>query len=355
MEAITVENAFNVDIPKLALDVRFGSLIFEQSSKKLLKAQEALKEVFDLQYQDLLLQDDVKRIGNLKKQLAGHLEWLRAFDIGAVTNAKQEHDSFNSRIDGFYNEVYTLILMKVLPFLREERRRENPDQQQVDEEIKKVVQLRTELENELKSIKEETQKIRTTDKNVGSAKGERGAARMAAHFDSEVARYEKIKKRWFYGVVGGYVTILIVLAWLGAESYASISQAIKTSQSIDISNTVGIAAIKNLSNSIWGLVVTKLVILAALWYGLSFIIKNYNVNSQLVAVNRHRAAVARTLEDFIAVEQQQANPHISETLRSATDAMFKHAPIGFVSKTEKEANNPILQVVNDLIGIRNNN
>ena len=95
------------------------------------------------------------------------------------------------------------------------------------------------------------------------------------------------------------------------------------------------------------------MIIAALWYRLSFIVKNYNVNSHLAAVNRHRAAVARTLEDFIVAEQQQENPRLSEILQNATEAMFKHAPIGFVSKTEKESSAPVLQIVNDLIGIKN--
>lgn len=342
MEKITPENVFTIDVPKLALDSRFGSLVFEQSSKKLTKAQEWLKETHDLKYSELLLQNDVNQVNNLTKKLAEHLEWLRNFDIGAVANAKQEHDGFDSRIDGFYNDVYSQVLMRLLPFLREERRRENPDQQQLDEEVKKVVQIRSELETELKNIKEETQKIRTTDKKVGSAKGERAAVRMAAHFDSEVTRYDDLAKRWFWGVVGGYVVVVGILIWLGIISANYVNQVLSLPET---ANTTGV----------WSAVVSKLVILAALWFGLSFIIKNYNVNSHLAAVNRHRAAVARTLEDFVAVEQQQEKPHLSEMLQHATDAMFKHAPIGFVSKTEKENSNPVLQIVNDLIGIRNNN
>lgn len=345
---IIKENVFEVDVPKLALDSRFGSLVFENANKKLTKTQIWLKEVYDLGYEELLLDSDKNQVNNLTKKLIEHLEWLRKFDIGAVVNAKSEHDNFESRIDGFFNDVYSQVLMKYLPFLREERRRQNPDQQQLDEEVKKVVQIRSDLENELKGIREETQKIRTTNKEVGSAKGERAAVRLAAHFDKEVEKYQDGAKYWFWAVVVGYGLVVGVLIWLGIIAMSSIKQLTLTIPTNDVSVTLN-------PSVIWSAIVSKLVILAALWYGLSFVIKNYNVNSHLSAVNRHRAAVARTLEDFIAIEQQQEKPRLSEMLQNATDAMFKNAPIGYVSKTEKETSNPVLQIVNDLMGIRNSN
>lgn len=341
---ITAENVFEVDIPTLALDSRFGNLAFEGANKKLSKVQQSLQEIYDLGYDELLLGSDVNQVKSFTQRLAEHLEWLRKFDIAGdlVMNAKLEHDNFNNRVDNFYNEVYTQVLMRLLPFLREERRRQNPDEAKLDDEVKKVVQIRSELENELKGVREETQKIRTTNKEVSSARGERAAVRLAGHFDEEVLKYEKIAKRWFYSVIGGYSIIVGVLIWLGMAVASYVSQ---------------ITALPNVvaTNGVWSVVLSKLVILAALWYGLSFIIKNYNVNSHLSAVNRHRAAVARTLEDFIAVEQQQEKPRLSEVLQNASEAMFKNMPIGYVSKTEKESGNPVLQVINDLMGIRNNN
>ncbi|MFA6106274.1 MAG: hypothetical protein WC745_01230 [Patescibacteria group bacterium] len=342
MDKITLENVFEVDVPKLALDSRFGSLIFEDASKKLLKSQILLKEATDLNYIQLLPPADVKLVKDYLIKLTEHLEWLRQFDIGSVANAKQEHDNFNGRVESFYNNIYSQVFMRLLPFLREERRRERPDQKQLDEEITKVVQIRADLENELKIIKEETQKIRTADKKVVSAKGERAAVRMAVHFDGEVDRYEGLSRRWFIGVIIGYLFVLGVLIWLGVVTTTFVSKIVTMPEIFN-------------KNAIWNALISKLVILAALWYGLSFIVKNYNVNSQLAAVNRHRAAVAKTLEDFVAVEQKQDKPRLSEILQNATDAMFKHVLIGFVSKTEKENSNPVLQIVNDLMGVRNHN
>jgi len=342
MEQITQDNVFKIEVSKLALDSRFGSLIFDNADKKLSKAQAWLKEVCDLKYSELLLQEDINRINSFLKRIIEHLEWLRQFDIGTVTNVKQEHDNFEQRVDSFYNEVYLQVLMRILPFLREERRRENPDQQKLDGEVKKIVQVRTDLESELKRIKEETQSIRMADKAVGSAKGERAAVRMAVYFIDETSRYEALAKYWLRAVIGGYAIVIGILIWIGIMTTRYINQIITSPTSAGIS-------------ILWSAVAVKLAVFAALWYGLSFIIKNYNVNSQLAAVNHHRAAVARTLEDFIAVEEQQKNPRLSEVLKNATDAMFKHTSIGFVSKTEKESSGPVLQVVNDLMGLRNGN
>lgn len=321
-EKITTENVFDVDVPALALDSRFGSLVFENANKKLGKAQSFLKEVYDLRHRELLNDNDIKQVGNLTNKLVEHLEWLRNFDISTVTNAKQEHDNFESRIDGLYNDIYGQVLMRILPFLREERRRENPDEKQLDEEVKKAVQIRTELETGLKEIREETEKIRTTNKEVGSAKGQRATVQMATHFDTETNTYRSSAKKWRALMWAAYFLIVALIIgfgywyWLGKASFA------------------------------WQSGIAKLVLISALWYGLSLIIKNYNVNSHLAAVNRHRAAVARTLDDFLASNPERQN----EMLRNATEAMFKHAPIGFVSKTEKESgNNPVLQIVNDIV------
>lgn len=351
-DPITKENVFTIDIPKLALIRSVGSLDFDEAGKKLFRVQEILKEASDLDFQEILLKPDSNIVTSRTISLAEHMEWLRKFDVGAVTSPKDEHNNFITRVNGFYDDVYTQILMRILPFLREERRRKNPDQKQLDDEIKKVIQIRTDLEEELKNVRDETQHIRTTGKELGPAKGERATARLASHFDTEVVKYGKAAKNWFYTIIAGYTAVIILLIFLGVSvlSYSTQLSLLSANPTSSIASTT----VTTLNSSmIWGAIVSKLVILAALWYGLSFVIKNYNVNSHLSAVNRHRAAVARTLEDFIAIEQQQQNPRLSEMLQNATDAMFKNAPIGYITKAEKESSNPVLQIINDLVGAKN--
>jgi GGDEF domain-containing protein len=324
------------------MDERFGSLKFEGANKKLKDIQKWLVETRDLGYDKLLIESDINIIKGYTTDLKKHLQWLLTFDIASnITNVKQEHDTFENTVNKHYNNVYQTLVMRLLPFLREERRRENPNERKLDEEVRQAAQLRVELEKELKTVRADIEQIKSIKQDVGVARGQRAAVRLAAHFDEETRGYQKSAKRWFWAVVGGYTLVVVVLGVFASFALMSVNELIAT-PSLTINKGV-----------LWGAGIAKLVIAAALWYGLSFIIKNYNVSSHLAAVNRHRAAVARTLEDFIAVEQQQEKPRLSEMLRNATDAMFKHAPIGFVSKTEKENSQPILQIVNDLMGIRN--
>ncbi len=339
-EQITTENVLSVDIKKLALNSDFGKMIFENANIKLTKIQNWLKEAKDLEYEKLLIEKDKKQIITFINQLIEHLEWLRNFDIGNVSNTQAEHDNFDNRINSYYDTVYQNLVMKYLPFLREEKRRQNPNEKKLEEEVRNVSQLRKNLEKELENVKIDIEKIRTTGKEVGSAKGTRATLDTGKHFNDEVTRYEKLAKVWLISAVFCYFVIIVVLFWLGSETFSYLEKLIKSSNNPETSYI----------SSIWGVVVSKLVILATLWYGLSFVIKNYNVNSHLASVNRHRATVAKTLEDFISAEQQQEKPRLSEMLQNATEAMFKNAPIGFISKTEKETGNPVLQIVNDIMG-----
>lgn len=340
MGQITIDNFFEIDIDNLTLNTRFGALIFEKANKQLFIAQKCFKELIDLRYQELLSIKDIEKIRRLLSDFIGHLTWLQDFDISRVDNAKAEHDSFENRVNSFYIDFYDNILTKSLLFLREERRKESPEQNKIDDEIIKITQIRSSLEKDLSDIKEEIKTIRETNQKVVSAKGVRASARMAVYFDQEVVRYNKKSKIWLTFVAIGYLSIVLLLIYVTSLYNKLAQELIK----------INLYNFENVFLSFSG----KILLLAALWYGLSFIIKNYNVASQLTAVNRHRAAVAKTLEDFIAVEQQQQYPRLSEVLKSATESMFKHTPVGFVSKNEKENNSPVLQIINDIVGSRNN-
>lgn len=328
MDKITIENVFEVDVSKLALDSKFGSLVFTNAEKQLKKAQTWLKEMHDLRFGELLLPNNISQVNNLTKKLVELLEWLRVFDIGAVQNAKYEHDQFNNRVDHFYNDVFTQISMGFLPYLRGERRRENPEEKSLEEEVQQITQLRAELEVELKKVREaseETKRVREeTEKIRDASKGERAAVRLANHFDDEARKYQTSADNWFKLVKVCYVSIVVII--LGFGLWYWIGKASLT----------------------WQAGFAKLVLVAALWYGLSFLIRNYNVQSHLAAVNRHRAAVARTLDDFLASSPEKQD----EMLRYATEAMFKHAPIGFISKAEKDNSSPIYEIINNMVGSR---
>lgn len=340
-QTISVENVLTINISEIALNENFGNLKFENANTKLSKVQEWLVEAKDLSFNELLLPAQVSVLQSYTNQLVANLQWLSNFDFTTIVgNPKAEHDSFENQIDSFYNDVYENLRMRYLPFLREERRRENPEEKALDEEVRKASQLRADLENELKSVRADIDQIRSTRQEVGVAKGERGAVRLAEHFFIETNTYNAKTKRWFISVIIIYVVIILLLCIFGTQTINNANQLFT-----QLPDQKEIA--KDLTPLFIG-GVAKFIIIASLWYGLSFLIRNYNVNSHLAAVNRHRKAVASTLEDFL-----ESNPPQQEAmLKNATEAMFKNAPIGFVTKAEKDSGKPIVEIVNKIIGAR---
>jgi hypothetical protein len=327
LPAVDLENVLEVDISKIALDDRFGSLKFDNANKKLTKIQQYLIEAKDLDFAELLLPNQADQVRNYQARLTTYLQRIQGFDVGSATgNPKGEHDQYEAEIDGFYNEIYEALPMKYLPFLREERRRENPDERKLDEEVRQAAQLRADLEEELVKVRADIEQIKNTKQEVGSAKGERAATQLARHFKEEARRYQdEADKYSLYLRVGyGFILLLFVVFTL-FYAFGVWTLTLQTG-------------------------IPKLVLAGALWYGLSFIIRNFNINSHLAAVNRHRAAVAETLEDFLAT-----NPTATgEMLRNATEAMFRHTLVGYVSKSDSSSSNPMYEIVNTVMGSKAN-
>lgn len=175
------------------------------------------------------------------------------------------------------------------------------------------------------AVRADIEQIKQTKQEVGSAKGERAATRLAVHFEDEAKRYENAANWWSYAAAISYV---IVLATIGTFAVLYIRDLQTSTQ---INTTVWVSS-----------GIAKLFFAVALWYGMQFIIRNYNVNSHLTAVNRHRAAVASTLEDFMASTPTATG----EMLENGTNAMFKHITIGFISKNDGTTNNPVTEIIN---------
>lgn len=336
-DEITSTKVFDIDIKELAKLRYAQGLDFTDAGTKLTKVQDWLKEAYSLNYKNFLSVDDVAQISSFTDRLASELEWLRVLDFSTITSPKEKYDAYVARVNAFHNEVYSILYKVTLPLLRDEIRRDNPDQVNLEEELKKVVALRGSLEKEVEIAKEEASKIRQGLKNEATHKGNRSASALAIHFENEIKIYSKSARIWLGITVVGYLILFYVVFNLGLMTFEYLGQ---------VSNPEATVSVQE----VWLALLSKVVILATLWYALSFMIKNYNVNSHLVAVNRHRAAVAKTLADFIVVESQQSKPRLSEMLQNATNAMFKNAPIGYVTKNEKESSNPVLQIVNDVIG-----
>lgn len=322
---IKPENLKVLEIEQIALDKdKFGALTFDRSYPLLHELRKTLVEFEELGFRDLLTADEISDVDNFREKLLNYV--VRIHDLNPATDATfniNVRDNLENEIENFYRST-TKHLRGNLVYLRQEAARKSQDQQSLAEEQKAATHARKQAEDTLAQLQQKLEDLNKREKELESTSGKIGAKALGIHFNTETKLYQGRADRWFIGVVISYIVLLLFI--LGIAAYYTWWH---------VGGWAGLT---------WQEGAAKLALFAVLWYAVSFIIRNHNVSSHLAAVNRHRAAVARTLEDFLA-----SNPSATgEMLQNGTDAMFKHTAIGFITKAEKDSGNPLLEIVNKI-------
>lgn len=324
---IKPDNLKVLKIEQIALNKdKFGALTFDKTFPMLNELRKILVEFEELGYINQLTPEEVGEVDGIKNRLLGYIQ--RINDLNPATDAGWNinlRSALENEIESFYRSSIRQ-LRNNLVFLRQEMALKSSDQQTIAEEQKAANQARKQAEETLAELKGKLEKLNEREQQIESTSGKIGAKVLGIHFDIETERYQRSADYWLRGAIISYI-ILIVFVLAGIIYYTFIKEG-------------GWAKV------IWQEGAAKITLFAVIWYAVSFLVRNYNVNSHLAAVNRHRAAVARTLEDFLVGSPTRQ----SEMLKNATEAMFKHAPVGFISKAEKDSNNPIFEIANKITG-----
>jgi len=329
---INRENLRQINIKELALKKEFGAFAFENANKKLEKIRNWILELEALDYKNELPENIVNNINNLIEEFLGHLKWLQAFDITTSGNAKQDHDSFESRIDGFYNNFVNLILTS-LTYLRQEASLKSKDKKQIQKEQKELIQVRKQYDSIISQLSEELNKLRKEKNKIESTRGEIGATKFGKHFEYQASEYEKATVKWLKARDNWFSWLLkIIIANLVVYFYLFVANKLKWWPNFPP---------KEFFTLEYGLV--KLALISLLSYAISFSSRNYNVNSNLVALNKHRKNVAETVDDFLASGIDKE--YRSKIIDQGTEAMFKHLPIGYLPKMESKDEGPVSSLI----------
>lgn len=332
-DAIIVEDLKNLDIETLTMNQEFGALTFNNANKKLRKIRDWLIEFKELDYSNKLPDNIVTPINQNLEKFNEHIEWLRKFDISTSPNAKEEHDNFGNQIDSFYNQFFNPYVINHLSFLRQEADLKKGDKKKLKQEQKELVQLRKQSEKLVKQLNKERQKILKETKEIEEAKGERAAVRFGKHFESQAKEHSIEAKSWlrlrniFFAILIIVITSNVLGYFILFIRHKLYSGNMKPSEFFTLE---------------YGL--AKLALLSILSYGVSFSSRNFNVNSNLATLNRHRKNVAETLSDFLETNPEKEDR--SKIVEKATDAMFKHQPIGYLPKIESKDDGPIGNILN---------
>jgi len=322
---INPENLKVLEIKQIALDKdKFGVLTFDKAYPQLHDLRKTMVEFEELGYRELLTPDEVSDIDSYRGKLLEFINQIHSLNPEDGTFNKAVRDQIENEVDGYYRSTIK-ALRSNLVFLRQEAARKSQDTQSLAEQQKNVGIVLKQAQDTSSQLQQKLEELQKREQQIANTSGQIGAEQIGFYFQQEVKLYQSRADRWFKIAIVAYLflvgSVLIAMAYYSffrLGGWTSIS---------------------------WQEGAAKLFFFTALWYGLAFVIRNFGVNSHLAAVNRHRAAVARTLNDFLA-----ANPTATgEMLQHGTDAMFKHAPIGFITKAEKESSNPLFEIANKIV------
>lgn len=354
-EEITRDSITSINIEKLALNKDFGRLVFKNSLPYLKKTQNLFKEFDELNYQDDLSQEEINSIDNKKDQFVQQLTQLQQFDIGQA-NSQQAHDNLEQQFINFYNSISRELRMQLV-YLRQEAARKSQDVVNLEEQQKAAVQaeqkykeLAKKLEVRFQEFDQKEKELEAKKKEVETAHGEVATKVLAYHFAKQANDYtiragdmfysneeSQSTENWFNKTLKWikkprswrtirsifWWTLLIILIFNFALYFLIFF--------LHKSGKIGLAT-DDIFTLEYGII--KLALISLLYYGMHFASRNYNIVSNLEAVNRHRKNVAQTLEDFLATNPDEGVR--SEMIRQGTDAMFRHLPTGYIRKSGRD-------------------
>ena len=193
-------------------------------------------------------------------------------------------------------------------------------------ERSKMNQLIADLETEKKNSKEESEKklkeLNSIIENAKSFSTKAGVSKHSTLFKSESDSHEIEAKKW----LGYTVKILIAIA------VVAIALAF-----------VGLLFKEN--NEIVQFTITKVVVLTALFYGLSITNRNYKAHKHNAVMNKHRQNALSTFETFssaASADDQTKNAVLIET----THSIFSNQQTGYLkSEGDSDSNNKIIEII----------
>ena len=236
----------------------------------------------------------------------------------AVNNAVGTRNTLITNIRNSYDNYYT----HSVPILSVGLLNSND----LSLERSKMNQLISDLESEKEKSKTESEsKLKELNDIIENAKSfatQAGVSKHSTLFKSEADFHETEAKKW----LGYTVKILIAIA------VVAIGLAF-----------VGLLFKEN--NEIVQFTITKVVVLTALFYGLSITNRNYKAHKHNAIMNKHRQNALTTFETFssaASADNQTKNAVLLET----THSIFSNQQTGYLkAEGESESNNKIIEII----------
>jgi hypothetical protein len=225
--------------------------------------------------------------------------------------------NFNNRYNGFY-DILAIPLQGYLGKKAYTRELAGEYGRQAKEGLAEIRRIKTEIEQAQQSVNQ-----------AAEAAGNVASTAYTTSFAEQAYEHKRSAKNWFIALImGSIIGVLLALTIiyelvrnLEDESYTTESEAY----------------------------ILKLSILAFLYFGLRFLIRNYSANQHLYVINKQRANSLATMEAFrtSAINESAKD----EILLAAVSTAYSHQESGFITTREGAGSDDgdILEVVRSAI------
>ena len=236
----------------------------------------------------------------------------------AVNNSanirQQIINQIQNQFDGYYTHSVPILSIGLL------------NSNDLSLERSKMNQLIAELEEEKRKSKEESEKkLKELNDIIDNAKSfatKAGVSKHSSLFQEESETHETEAKKWL-----GYTRNILIAIAVVAIGLAFLGMLFtENSQLVQFT-------------------ITKIVVLSALFYGLSITNRNYKAHKHNAVMNKHRQNALSTFETFSnasSADDQTKNAVLIET----THSIFANQQTGYLkSEGDSESNNKIIEII----------
>lgn len=262
-------------------------------------------------------------LNQLNNQAADFITRLKKVqDFSAnQTNPVTVRDSIVQEFQNQYQTYFTTIHPIISYSIRK-----GTDFEKLENQAKGIVETLIDLQGEfqedvnskLKESESILDKIRNAAANVG-------VAQHSSHFEVEAEENHKTSIKWFWGTI---VMAILTIGW-GIGSiflYPNIDDTAKTIQ----------------------YVISKIIILSALYYGLIWSAKNFKALRHNYIVNKHRQNALKTFETFVKAAGDDIQTK-NAVLLQATYSIFSSQNSGYNSvDPDSESPNKIVEIIKNV-------
>ena len=258
---------------------------------------------------DFLAELPENRRNTIESYLTGFLHYVNQIQNfnPSEGNPQNNRDSIAREINNFYEGLYEHLFPYLDTFLS---RKADPMMEELVKEAQATV---SEIENEKQKVGKTLQEAEKILEALRSVSAKTGVGKFAEVFDEQAKQNKKTARKW---LIASIVSAVVIMAFLYLI-FGQLTSVLKGDIELELSLQVFF---------------TKLLIFSFLSVVFYQVVKNYNANMHLYALNKHRQ---NSLASFQAFVESTEDPKIRDAvLIQATRAIFEAGETGYVSSKD---------------------